>query len=205
MQYTTKKQGFTLIEVVFAIGILTIFISGIVVFNRLIGDSQNTLTIASQSFNEATIGIDAMVKELRNAKHADNGAYPLALADDQEIIFYSNLDDDTDVERIRYYLDSTELKRGVVQPEGDPVTYPDASEQVSLVINNVQNLSNPIFYYYNGDWPADTTNNPLPAPARLADTKLIKVNLTINPKPSRPEAQFTVESFAQLRNLKTNL
>jgi hypothetical protein len=126
------------------------------------------------------------------------------LAADQEIIFYTNVDDDFEMEKVRYFLEGNELKRGVLNSSGDPPEY-SGEEQVNLVIAYVQNQGNPIFYYYNGDWPADTANNPLPSPARLIDTKLMRVVLTINPRPSRPESQFTIESFAQIRNLKTNL
>ena len=204
-QLLATSPGFTLIEVVFTMAILAIFITGLASLDRLFGDSQVVLTLSTQSFNEASIGIEALVRELRTAKYADNGAYPLELANDQEIIFYSNIDADPQIERVRYYLTGNQLNRGITQPTGTPAQYISANEQVNLVINHIQNNTNPIFYYYNGDWPADTTHNPLPAPARLADTKLIRVALTVNPKPSRPQAQFSLESSAQIRNLKTNL
>lgn len=202
---TNKLSGFTLIELIITTAILSFFISGLVAFDRLLSESQTLISQSSESFNEANIGVEAMIKEMRNAKYSDNGAYPISLVEDQQIVFYSNIDNDPDVEKIRYFVENNELKRGVINPVGNPATYPAENEQVNLVINFVQNQSNPVFYYYNGDWPTDTVNNPLPAPARLADTKMIKVVLTINPKPTRPESQYTIESYAQIRNLKTNL
>lgn len=199
------KSGFTLIEVVISMAILGIFVSGLAALDRLYTDSQSILSLSSQSFNEANVGVDAMVREIRSATHSDTGSYPLELAEDQEIIFYSNIDDDPQVERVRYFLDGNQLNRGVVDPEGEPPTYNPANERVNLIISYIQNQTNPIFYYYNGDWPNDTTNNPLPTPASLTDTKLVRVVLTINPKPSRPESQYTMDSFAQIRSLKTNI
>jgi len=201
----SSKIGFTLMEVILTTAISSIFIVGLVSLNRLFGDSQKILTLSSQSFNEANIGTNAMVREIRNAAFADNGAYPLELADDQQIIFYANLDDDPQIERIRYYLENGQLNRGVIQPTGSLSVYLPANEQINLVIDYVQNQTNPIFYYYNGDWPTDVINNPLPAPTRLVETKLIQIILTINPQPTRPESQYTIQSFAQIRNLKTNL
>ncbi len=199
------KEGFTLIEVVFTMAITAIFISSLLLLQQFLSDSQNLLSLSTQSFNEANLGVDSMIREIRNAKYSDTGAYPLELANNQEIIFYANVDGDSNIERVRYYLDGTELKRGLINPTGSPAQYLTANEQTTLVISYVQNLAAPIFYYYNGNWPTDTSNNPLPAPARLTDTKMIKVSLVINPKPPRPESQFTLESYAQIRNLKTNL
>ena len=39
-------------------------------------------------------------------------------------------------------------------------------------------------------------------PARLVDTKLMKVYLVVNVNPNRPPNEFELESFVQLRNLK---
>ena len=204
-QLPDPLNGFSLLETILSMAIIAIFISGLATLDRLYSDSQSILSLSSQSFNEANIGIDAMIREIRAATHADTGSYPLELAHDQEIIFYSNMDDDPGIERVRYYLTGNELNRGIIDPQGEPPTYPLANERVNLVISYIQNQSNPIFYYYNGDWPNDTVNNPLATPASLTDTKLIRVMLTINPKPSRPESQYSIESFAQIRSLKNNL
>lgn len=200
-----NSSGFTFLEMIVATAIVGMMITGLLAFERLLSDSQNFILISSQSFTEANVGVEAMVKELRNAKYADNGAYPLELADDQEIIFYANVDDELDAERVRYFLEDNELKKGVIKATGDTPEYLEENEDITLVIAYVQNQSNPIFYYYNGDWPGDTVNNPLPSPTRLVETKLMQVVLTINPRPVRPESQFTIKSFAQIRNLKTNL
>lgn len=198
---SNQVSGFTLMEVILAMAIIAIFVAGLASFDRLLSDSQTLLSLSSLSFNEANIGVDAMVRELRGADYADTGSYPLEQVDDQEITFYSNIDGDEEIERVRYFLDNGQMNRGVVNPVGEPPIYDGSSEQVNLVIDYIQNQSDPIFYYYNQDWPADTVNNPLPLASRLSNAKLIKVSLTVNPKPSRPESQFSVSSFAQIRNL----
>jgi type II secretory pathway pseudopilin PulG len=90
-----------------------------------------------------------------------------------------------------------ELKKGVVKPVGNPATYPLDQEVVTTVTSYVRN-DPPIFKYY------DAAGNEITAlPARLNDTKMVKVYLVINIDPNRPPKEFELESFVQLRNLKT--
>src|SRR3990170_2544827 len=70
-----------------------------------------------------------------------------------------------------------------------------------ILTEDVRNGIDPIFYYYNGDWPADTLNNPLAQPVRLSDTKLMKVYLKLNTEDD-PSSDFILESYTQLRILK---
>lgn len=202
----TNKQAFTLLEVLISIFLMSMLIIGLISLERLLSSSRRILQTNSQAYNEASISLQAMITEIRNARPASNGSYPLALADDNQIIFYANVDDDPEPERVRYYVIGTELNRGIIQPTGTPFTYNPTNEQVNLVIPYVDTSNNPLFTYYNGDWPADTTNNPLPAPTRLTETKMVTVKITINPDPiQHPESAYYLTSSAQIRNLKTNL
>ena len=158
------------------------------------------------AINEARRGIEIMVKEIREAKTGDDGSYPLVQAGDLQFIFYSDIDLDAVTERVRYFLDGSNLKKGVIKSSGDPPIYDLSGETISILSQYVRNAaSSPIFTYYNGDWPADTINNPLPTLTRLSETKLMHVYLKINVDPNRPPDNFELESDTQIRNLKTNL
>jgi len=157
------------------------------------------------AINEARRGIETMIKEIREAKTADDGSYPLVKAGDSEFIFYSDVDRNGLIERIRYFLDGTDFKKGVVDPSGDPPQYILTNETISVLSRYVRNASTPVFTYYNGDWPVDTVNNPLPTLTRLMETKLMHVYLKINVDPNRPPIDFELESDTQIRNLKNNL
>ncbi|MDP2926711.1 MAG: hypothetical protein Q8N65_01055 [bacterium] len=92
---------------------------------------------------------------------------------------------------------SHEFKKGVTEPVGVPPTYPLGQEEVKNLSYYVRNAP-PIFEYF------DVNNNKIIIyPARLKDTKLMKVYLIINANPDRPPADFELESFVELRNLKT--
>jgi len=200
------QLGFSLIE-----ALVTIFIFALIIIslNSFILSGYRAYYYNFQqtaAINEARRGIETMIKEIREAKTGDDGAYPLIEAGDSEFIFYSNIDSDSATERVRYFLDGTNLKKGVTKPTGDPPQYNTANETISVLSQYVRNgTSTPIFTYYNGNWPTDTVNNPLPTFTRLSDTKLMDVKVKINVDPNRPPNDFILESDTQIRNLKTNL
>ena len=199
-------KSFSLIEAIvtififiLSIGLLTAFI-----INIYRAYSYNFEQI--QAINEGRKGIEMMVKEIREAKYGDDGSYPIEEAGDFQFIFYSDIDKDLSTERVRYFLDGTDFKKGVIEPTGDPPQYVFADENVTVLSSNIRNaVPGPIFTYYNGDWPNDTLNNPLPTLTRLTETKLMHVYLKVNINPNRPPDDFELESDAQIRNLKTNL
>jgi len=203
--YTENNQGVSLLEIIIYVAIFSILLiivtnfvaQGLKVYN-FTQEQNDAVRFAGQS-------IETMIKEIREARIGDNGAYPLELADDQELIFYGDIDQDDKTERVRYFLNNTSFQKGVIQPSvTHPINY-SGVETITTLSEHVRNDTNPIFYYYNGDWPADTINNPLPAPARLIETKLMRVYLRVNIFPSRIPDDFELESYTQIRNLKTNL
>ena len=158
------------------------------------------------AIEEGRRAMEKLVKEISEASYGDDGSYPFVQAVDYTVTFYSNIDHTAATERVRYFLVGTTLKKGVVEPTGDPPQYVQSNEVVTEIFSFVQNGSTtPIFTYYNGDWPVDTTNNPLSTFTRLSDTKLMNVHILINVNPIGPIGNFDLKSDTQLRNLKTNL
>jgi len=90
------------------------------------------------------------------------------------------------------------LRKGVIEPTGYPIEYPAENEQVTILSQYLRNQM-PIFRYFDGN------SNELIAPARLEDTKLMRVHLIININPERAPSDFELESNVQIRNLKDNL
>ncbi len=204
-KYTNKNNtGFTLIEVLVVAAITVILAGGLLSLQYAMGQTQVAVLRNYTSVEAANNGVSTMVRELRNLQVAETGAYPLERALDFEMIFYSDYDFDERIERVRYYMDNTQLKREIIEPTGFPVTYPSANAKTKVIADSVKNGTTPIFYYYNGDWPDDTVRNPLDTPTRLSETKLMKVHLLINPG-TEAKNDFTIDSYAQLRALKQNL
>lgn len=318
-------RGFTLIETLVAIAIFALALGAIfgsvVILYRTYGYTWQQ----SVAIDEARKGIETMAKEIREARMGDDGSYPIEKAEDKEFIFYSDIDEDGKVERVRYFLgtvssgsktqecqtsvkggtcssnfsnflqgrlissqvkvsldgdfgagneyaeifadgvklgnicrsgcsdcpgawqatavfevsgqaadnsisflaDATsqvdpqcphslkakfefswtedlsnlahEFKKGVIKPvvgPGGKISYPLDREEIIFLTSYVRNTP-PIFEYFDKDG-----NKIEDYPARLIDTKLMKIYLVVNVDPNRPPQDFELESYVQLRNLK---
>ena len=199
------QRGFTLVEVL--VGLVLVLALGLAITGLNAAISQNQILVWQNYLNvdQTNNFMNNLVRELRTARNADNGAYPLETVNDQEISFYSDLDFDNQTEKIRYFLEGTSLFKGVTKPTGFPVTYPSTQEKLIKLTDYVRNGSAAVFTYYNGDWPADKTHNPLTLAKRLTETKLIRLYLRLNTQADKQNEDFILESYTQLRMLKNNL
>lgn len=92
-----------------------------------------------------------------------------------------------------------EFRKGIIEPivgPGGNIEYPLGQEKIIILTSYVRNVP-PIFEYF------DQNGNKITGhPARLKDTKLMRVYLAVNVDPNRPPQDFELESSVQLRNLK---
>jgi prepilin-type N-terminal cleavage/methylation domain-containing protein len=93
-------------------------------------------------------------------------------------------------------VQTTELKKGVIKPVGNPPSYPLDQEKVSVITSYIRNAP-PIFEYFDKNG-----NKILDYPARLRDTQVMKVFVVVNVNPYRPPTDYQLESYVHLRNLR---
>lgn len=199
------RSGFTLIEMTVGISIMAMIGLAVLGLQYIIGQSQTVAFDQSIKIEIANSSLASLIREIRTARAGDNGAYVIENGTNQTMTFYSDVDFDGLAEKVRYFMDGTSLKKGVIEPTGYPVDYPSNTEKISIVSEYVRNDTAPIFYYYNGDWPADTINNPLPTPVDPDTVRLVRVYLRINPKEDDSGGDYVLDSFAQIRTVKDNL
>lgn len=320
---TMKSKSFTLIETLVAIFVFWLLIATISGLILILYRTHSYQWEQALAISEARRGIETMIKEIREAREGENGAYPIEYAGDKELVFYSDIDNDGRTERIRYFLGkieekkliqvcqsslkggscstlfsnffngnlieakltvslqgdlgsgneyvdifadnqflesfcktgcsdcpenwqgtqtfdvsslaadnnlyllaqasdrvdpscqpenfaikvrfelyvkyeslTTELRRGIVKPTGFPPTYPLNQESVSIINPYIRNAP-PIFEYFD-----EGGNKIEEYPARLKNTKFVKVFLVVNVDPNKPPTEYQLESFVQIRNLK---
>ncbi len=197
-----KCGGYTVLEIVIVAALTAALMATLMRF-VVVGYPFSKVTFLQARSNEtATLQLKRIGRELREVRFADNGAYPLVEMLPQRVVFYADVDGDPAMERVRYELVGTDLQRGVIHPTGNPAQYDTATEQVRTVATSIQNVSDPIFTYYRGDYPTDST--PL-TPVDLTEVKYIQFFLRIDVNPAVDPAAVEVRSQIQLRNLKTNL
>ena len=193
------NKGFTLMEVVIAMGILsgivlTITLLGVDVFDFgiLIGDN-----LISQQ--ELQLTIRKMVSEIRSMTQAVNGSYPLESASENSLVFYSDIDGDGLTERVRYFLDGNILKRGVIKPTGNPLTYPIGDEKLTEEAHDIYTPAGNIFNYYSSNYSG--TQNPLTFPLDIPAIRLIKISITADANPMDVSSRINFSTSVNIRNL----
>lgn len=97
-------RGFTLIETLVALFVFTLLmgsLSGLIVvsFRNYRFLWEQTLAVS-----EARRGMRVMTKEIREARMGEDGSYPIAKAGDREFVFFSDIDEDEQTEKVRYFL-----------------------------------------------------------------------------------------------------
>lgn len=194
-------RGFTLVEVIVAIGIFGLIVTGIVAifltswrYNAVVWEQLSTQ-------NEGRKVTQDFVNELRTASQSSIGAYPIQTASTSTIIFYTNLDADSLRERVRYFLTNRILKKGVIKPSGNPLTYDPANETITEVAHDVANTSS-IFYYFDSNYAGSGT--ALPTPVDITNIRVVQIALKLEENPNLTPAPLYVESKVLLRNLKSN-
>jgi hypothetical protein len=197
------KRGLSLIDMIIAIGI---FAFGMQVFtlvlikvwnnNSFIVEEGETSMIASRMVNET-------VRNIRKARQADNGSYPVRSGDDYNFTLYLDLDNDGNTERVHYFLEDEIFKVGITNPTGTPAIYAEGDQEIRNLTNYVVNdyLNEPVFTYYNQDYPGGAGENPLDTPINPGDVRLVKVHLFINIRADKAPDHISIESVAELRNL----
>lgn len=189
-------RAFTLTETIIAIAI---FLIAMLAVSGFIFYFYKTSTYDFQqisAINSGRRGMEIMIREIREATYSDIGSYPIIEAKEQSFAFYSDVDKDAKVERIRYFLEGFDLKKGELEATGDPPKYQQENEIITLLSTEVRNGANNIFAYY------DENNNEVIDLAQVTDIRLVEINLIVNIDPNRPPDEFTLFSSAQLRNLK---
>ncbi|MCA9364592.1 MAG: type II secretion system protein [Candidatus Moranbacteria bacterium] len=191
-----QKKGMTLMEMVVAIGIITIVMTGFSMLFISTWRSQANVIEAGTQGLIASRGVGGVMSQIRNARQADNGSFPIVLANEFEMTFFSDYDKDGVTERLHYYLQNCTLFLGVREPSGVPATYASGDGSTAIVAPNVNNTNaDPVFQYF------DETNAQVASPASVADVKMVKMSLIIEIDPTIAPDDLVVESFASIRNL----
>lgn len=200
-------------EMIVTIAIVSIVMVGSSLFLirmwRLHGFTIET-AIASMT---AQRGVSEAVESIRRARPAQNGAFPIAKATEDEFVFYNDVDHDGDVERVRYFVSGGRFRQGVAQPivaSDGVVTYPDADDAVRNVADYVVNetTGTPTFTYYDAHAYILSYGNlsaipALSSPAPLEQINMVKILLYVNPDAVRAPNHVRIQSFVAIRNFMT--
>jgi prepilin-type N-terminal cleavage/methylation domain-containing protein len=198
-----KQSGFSIIEVLVAMFIFSLIIIAVFSFQKDIFSYNRTISDSLATQDEIRRALKIMIAEIRTSSPSNLGAYALVETANSSFIFYSNIDKDQNKERVRYFLDGTTLKKGVIKPSGSPLTYNPTDEVITELVHDVSNGTTPIFSYYDATY--DGTTPSLAEPIDIAVVRLIKITVTVDKDPTNPPGPITLTTQVSMRNLKDNL
>lgn len=195
------SRGMSLVELIVAMGILSIVMLGMSTFLASIWRTQSFTMRTGQASFAASRGVEGMVDLIRNAQTGADGSFPVARATATEFSFFADENHDGKIERVHLFYDTSTtpktIKYGVTDPTtATPPTYPASDDSVSVIASSVVNdASEPVFSYY------DHSNLALSSTPTLSSVRMVHVSILIDPNPSASSNPVEISSFASLRNL----
>lgn len=191
-------RGFSFTEV-----LVVIAVTGIVgvALNSMIFNfyrSNAYLLQQTSAVDSATRGLRTSFEELRQATYGEDGSYPIQSAATSSITFFSDVDNDGSVEKIRIYLSGTTFYRSITEATSSPPTYTGQTAKLFTIATYVRNsTSTPIFTFYDEDGTQLSTTSPI-----IADIAAVSISLRVDLNPFRAPDILTLEESATLRNLR---
>ena len=177
-----KNSGFTMIELLLSTLLISVIVSLVTLsyFNS-VNASETTISIAT-SVKDARTAMYILTKEIRELSQ-------IVEADADEIIFYSNVDSDDELEEIHYYLESSggfyNLSRQVDGNNGE------------IVVTHL--IKDQIFTYTTG-YGQDSLTVPIES-SELGNIRNISINLVIDQEnTTEGNRTMNLETSITLRN-----
>jgi hypothetical protein len=202
------RSGVTLLELVVVTFIIGVVGVGIATLSKDVFSFNRYFNNAFSSGDKAQRLLRPMAEEIRSAGQSNIGAYAIQTATANNFIFYSDINNDTLIDRVRYYLSGTSLIKEVTAPTGNPLVFNDANKVTTTLITNVQNTSQgavPVFNYYDSSYTGGTTGEVSSTSGLVTDIRLVRVTLYIDADLNMPPPPTIVTTLISVRNLKQQL
>ncbi|PIZ95782.1 MAG: hypothetical protein COX80_03560 [Candidatus Magasanikbacteria bacterium CG_4_10_14_0_2_um_filter_33_14] len=202
-----NKKAFTLIEIIVVMAIFSILVAGSSWF--VIGTNKDLAVMWEQLItqNEGKKTIDHVVNYVRRAETSSVGAYALDTTEEYNLVFYANVDDDSMIEKVKFWLDTDNiLKETITKPSSTASSnlYENGSSYTVNLAENVKNMivGNPVFLYYDENYTG--IGSPLSGNFNFTDVRVVQVQLELEKDPTKTPVPLHVESKAFIRSTKTN-
>ena len=199
-------SGFSLIEVVVAMGIAAIVFLMVGVLGNQFSIVSNFVNQKLQNEGRAQSALQTMVREIRSAGPSAIGGFAIESATPSSFIFFSDIDGDGLVERVRYFLSTSTaatstISKGIVKPAGNPLAYVTSTEAMSPIITDSVSTST-IFSYFDANYTG--TENSLPSPIDPSKIRIIKIEVMVDVNPGKNPSPTYFTNSVMIRSLRSN-
>jgi prepilin-type N-terminal cleavage/methylation domain-containing protein len=189
------KKGFTLIEILIAMAILTAISLAVMYFALDVSEFSvyfSSNIILAQELQQSLRG---MLPDIRSMGVSDLGAYPIVSATAQQLIVYTDIDQDGSFEQVRYFIEGGTFKKGTIEVSGNPPTYNSSAEITRELVHYIITGASSSFRYYGAG-----SSVPLPFPVNVSDIRVIKFGLVVDDRPGALPGPLDFSITARIRN-----
>ncbi|CAN5764503.1 hypothetical protein BH11PAT2_BH11PAT2_03280 [soil metagenome] len=195
---SNRSRGFTLVELLTVISILTVVMLALTSIIRSFYINNEYLLERTASLDSSRRGVSDSITTIREASYGDDGSYPIAEAATSSITVYANVDSDSPVEKVRYYLLGSNFYKTVYEATGTPPVYSATPVSTTTIATYVRNTATtPLFTYYDSSGTQLSTTS-----TNLASISSVQVSLLVDLNPNRAPNVFTLTQSATLRNIR---
>ena len=195
-----RRPGFTILEIITTLAIFALMLGGIATFQFAIFRNNKIAESRSSIDQKSLIVLRNFATELRTAETPYDGSFALAGAADDSVLFYTDINGDSTIERIRYWVENGVLNRGIIKPSGQPLSYDLSGESIVPLIDNIV-AAPPYFIYYGSSFDGATLAPPLTQPVSPSAVRLVEMQLQIDTKVTGLGLR-TLETRVMIRSLK---
>ncbi len=192
-----NNKAFSAMETVVYIGIFSLVLGAVSTLILNVYRMHYFSLTQSDAISNTRKALSIMLSAIREASFADNGAYPVEKMAPNEFIFYSDIDNDLKVERVRLFVDNHYLKMGVINSSGIPASYNLDNEKFKTIAQGVRNsdFAVDLFTYKNASSSAITDLN------NILDLRVVDLRILIDLDPGRSPGFYDFRTSAALRNI----
>ena len=196
-----SESGVTALEWTISTGLTLLIMTGLYTMHISGQKSYVNASEAIQSRSEAEHITKSVVRPLREATFPSEVDPAFESADDDDITFFSDIDNDQKPEKVRMFKSGSQLKRSVLQTTNTESPWQfGGTAEVKVLSSNVRNTSSdPIFRFYQ-TYDQQVTATPLTQEKR-AKIRLLRIRLKIDSDPNIPPGETVLEDDVFLRNV----
>ena len=179
-----RSPGFTLVELLMVFGIGTIIVTSVSLLTGRSLTASRQQVVQVRATEDARLNLQRIAGVIRAARPVDcnNDGYTsqrqeywLRAAGDDSVSVQVDVDQDGDLELVRYYVSTTntnELWQSVTEPTS-PCVFPTTPTTDRILLRSLNNGATPFFSYFSG--PDDATDSVTPNPGQTNLTTITRV------------------------------
>ncbi len=196
-----KTTGFTLVELLISMAIASMILGLVTKFTLDISGASTTYGQSVLTHQTVALAAKRLTDQISSAAQSAQGSYPILSASPTSLTLYTDIDADSVVDQVRYFLSGTTLRMGVIAPSGNPLVYNPSSENISDLVDDI--VSQPgvdLFSYYDTTYTGSQSS--LAYPIDVSKIGLVRITLTTDRDTTTEPGPLTTSLVIDIRNLR---